>query len=270
MVSSLINNYPENFAVIQHHLSDGYEVPYNRARFIFYGGTGVPTFMYDGLFDAWPYSTYQSKLQQRLAIPTDVTMRVGAEHLGGNSYRIQIEACREEVAGDLDVRIHAVIVQDYYPSSPSYSRNSFRLDSGTSVVTLHPGACHYEERDVTVSASWTLSNLKIIAWVQRPTETGPADVYQAAKDVYPFDSLGPDLCAGDSNCDDGVDFGDINPFVQAMLCASEPDPEACWAAFYPDCPYLNNDANEDDVVSFGDINIFVDLLLGGSLPIPCP
>lgn len=81
--------------------------------------------------------------------------------------------------------------------------------------------------------------------------------------------VNPGVCAGDASCDDQVDFGDINPFVAAMLCVSDPDPEACWEAQYPGCPYLNADANEDESVDFGDINVFVDMLTTQSLPILC-
>lgn len=86
----------------------------------------------------------------------------------------------------------------------------------------------------------------------------------------PDECEGPELCPGDASCDDKVDFGDINPFVDAMLCSSEPDPEACWSALHPGCPYLNADVDESGAVSFGDINPFVALLTTQSLPIPCP
>lgn len=77
-------------------------------------------------------------------------------------------------------------------------------------------------------------------------------------------------CCGDANCDDQIDFGDINAFVHAMLCLGEPDPEACWSALYPDCPYERADVNESGSPDFGDINPFVDVLLTCSLPVACP
>lgn len=81
---------------------------------------------------------------------------------------------------------------------------------------------------------------------------------------------GPDVCAGDASCDGQIDFGDINPFVAAMLCVAEPDPAACWEALYPGCPYENADVDESGIVSFGDINPFVDVLVNSSLPVMCP
>lgn len=68
---------------------------------------------------------------------------------------------------------------------------------------------------------------------------------------------------GDVSCDNQLTFGDINPFVDAMLCSSKPDPQACWDALYPDCDYMRADCNRDGAVDFGDINAFVYLMLDG-------
>jgi hypothetical protein len=62
---------------------------------------------------------------------------------------------------------------------------------------------------------------------------------------------------GDLNCDNVVNFGDINPFVLRLA-----NPAAYHAAF-PGCPDTNGDINGDGVVNFGDINPFVALLAGG-------
>ena len=61
---------------------------------------------------------------------------------------------------------------------------------------------------------------------------------------------------GDVNCDGTVDFGDINPFVQALA-----DPSG-YAATYPLCDALQADCNDDEVVDFADINPFIALLSG--------
>ncbi len=61
--------------------------------------------------------------------------------------------------------------------------------------------------------------------------------------------------AGDLNCDGVIDFGDINPFVDALT--NRPYYDATW----PGC-IVHGDIDGDDAVGFGDINPFVDLLLG--------
>jgi len=63
---------------------------------------------------------------------------------------------------------------------------------------------------------------------------------------------------GDMNCDGGVDFGDINPFVMALL-----DPVG-YHGQYANCNILNGDINGNGSVDFADINPFVALLSAGS------
>jgi hypothetical protein len=61
--------------------------------------------------------------------------------------------------------------------------------------------------------------------------------------------------AGDLNCDGYVNFGDINPFVLALV-----DP-AAYVTTYPSCDIMNADMNGDGSVDFGDINPFVAAML---------
>ncbi len=63
--------------------------------------------------------------------------------------------------------------------------------------------------------------------------------------------------AGDLNCDGAIDFGDINPFVLALV-----DP-LTYNATYPDCDVSLGDLNDDGQTGFGDINPFVLLITGG-------
>lgn len=58
-------------------------------------------------------------------------------------------------------------------------------------------------------------------------------------------------CRGDMNCDEVVDFKDIDPFVRAL---SNP---TAYGIEHPDCVYLNGDCTGDGVVTFKDIDCFV-------------
>lgn len=87
-------------------------------------------------------------------------------------------------------------------------------------------------------------------------------------DCGPPDPCAPRICRGDLNCDDVIDFNDINVFVLALSNWPE------WQARYPDCPEQNADVNADGLYGgangFGDINPFVKLLgSSGGQPIPC-
>jgi len=71
----------------------------------------------------------------------------------------------------------------------------------------------------------------------------------------------PDECQmGDTNCDGHVDFGDIHPFVAALVSHSG------YASQYPNCLWRNADCNQDGYVDFDDINPFVACLVAGHCP----
>ncbi|MCK4341091.1 MAG: hypothetical protein KAY37_05130 [Phycisphaerae bacterium] len=69
----------------------------------------------------------------------------------------------------------------------------------------------------------------------------------------------PSVCPGDSNCDDGVTWQDIDYFVAAMN-----DDMAAWEAMFapgsPSCSFANNDVNEDGTCNWQDIDPLVTLM----------
>ncbi len=66
-----------------------------------------------------------------------------------------------------------------------------------------------------------------------------------------------DFTCGDINCDGGVDFFDIDPFVLAL---SGP---TAFAAAFPECAWLNADIDGDNNVTFFDIDPWVARLMAG-------
>ncbi len=113
-------------------------------------------------------------------------------------------------------------------------------------------------------AGWTQQTLNLAAvadrqpavyvrWVMGPTDVSVTYPGWNIDDIE-FSGIVHPVIPGDLNCDGQVDFGDINPFVQALT-----DP-AGWQSQYPDCPVENGDINGDGSVEFGDINPFVLLL----------
>jgi hypothetical protein len=256
LVSDMIDDYEGNgrgtLAVVQYHLWDQYEEPWGASRGqTFYGAifNGTPFFAYDGLFDAWPIGTYVSKFLNQQAVPTPVTISVGVEEdeTSADTYNVTVRTCLEPTATPLNLRIYTVVAEDAYPSSPSYSRNTFRTAMPTRNVNLEPGGCIAETQEVTVaSVGLTARYLKFIAWAQEPNASWPADVYQAGMGVFPWKAL-PET--GDFDNDGDVDLNDYAAFAE---CASGPNPAsppaaACRAAFDPD---KDGDVDHQDYSEF--------------------
>jgi hypothetical protein len=68
-------------------------------------------------------------------------------------------------------------------------------------------------------------------------------------------ALTPLFQIGDMNCDDVINFDDINPFVLALSDPAEYQIE------YPDCDIMLADINQDGVVDFYDIDAWLDVCL---------
>jgi hypothetical protein len=105
------------------------------------------------------------------------------------------------------------------------------------------------------------------SWTGGALGGGGGALNVAALDLYANDStsifyddltLAPLPRRGDLNCDDAVDFDDIDPFVTALS-----GPDAYHAAF-PDCDWMTADCNADGAVDFDDIDAFVARLGSGS------
>jgi hypothetical protein len=123
--------------------------------------------------------SYLAQYSTRHGIPSEYTIQGSAAHLGGQTYRISATVC-SQASTSRTVRVQMVHVLDYYPDSPTYSRNCLRQASATQDITLLPGACEQVAPwDITFAAtSWARqSDITILIWIQQAS--GGREVYQA-------------------------------------------------------------------------------------------
>ena len=247
VASDLIDAYPDTFAVVEYHVEDSYAEPFGQSRRDdFYLGAALPGFFYDGLFDAWPIETYESKFLDERDVPTTVTLSVGAVEVSDETYQVTTRVCMEPRGIGLDLRVYVVVVEDNYPTNPSYSRNTFRTAAATEDIILSAEQCYVSDHNVSLEGSWDHAELKIIAWVQGPADWYPAEVHQAAKMGWPFQPL---PAIGDWDNNGRVDLDD---YFNLTVCLTGPDPETapsqqCREVF---------DADGDDDVDIHDYSAF--------------
>jgi hypothetical protein len=114
---------------------------------------------------------------------------------------------------------------------------------------------YYRGIELGTAASWTAG---VYGGGGGALDIGALDLYANGSSPVYYDDIYVRLVTpGDLNCDDVIDFDDINPFVVAL---SNP---ATYGAAYPSCTFLNGDCNGDGFVDFDDINPFVVILSGG-------
>jgi hypothetical protein len=258
-INTMVNTYGADgnhgtmsgtLAVVEYNVWDTYQLPWGSLRAQnFYGAIfqGTPCFVMDGLWDAYPTSSYLSKFLTRQAVDTPVTVSIVSEETTPNRYDTTVTVCLEAGAAPVDLRIYTMMVEDHYPPVFSYNRNGFRFAPATTDVSLVAGECVEVNNLIPYFPVISQDNIKLLAWAQEPNNSWPADVYQAAIDSFPFEPPAADTCPWDCGNDDGQ-VG-INDFL-AML-ADWGGPGAC-------------DFDGNDVI---DVVDFLDLLANWG---PCP
>ncbi len=280
-LSRLVDVYPDSFAFVQLHAADEYATQWAIDRWAFYDGHFTPLAVFDGL-DAvegavsnvdQQYTTYRANhfLPDR-EIPTDVTLSLDAEDLGGQTYRVTAEVGIEAGGTGKTMTIHVVQVLDHWPADKDYHRNTFKQAAATQDVILAPGQTQVVDSTFTFDAdSWAAQeDIKIVAWAQVPVGAGAPQVHQAAVRLwplisYPGDRDGDGELDGEDNCPDrfnptqddadGDNIGDVCDNCPDTSNADQLDADddgygdAC-----DNCVVLHHvDQSDTDVDSVGDV-----------------
>lgn len=237
VVDGLIDEYPDTFVVVQYHVGDdGYDYPWGNNRAAFYADPLVPpAFHYDGLFDASPYDTYESKFIDRQVITTDLHIDIIVDEVDDDTYSVRGQFCIDADGTAKNARLYAVQVLDNWPADPDYSRNTFKQAGETMDLELQPGLCAIWFWEFTLDADSLnqLEDVKFALWAQDALDSGPAEVFQA-RIVAPFIQA---PCPADVNGDTEVNIDDLFATLGA------------WGACN-DCP---EDVTEDGLVNIDDV-----------------
>jgi hypothetical protein len=75
--------------------------------------------------------------------------------------------------------------------------------------------------------------------------------------AYEVQYVGAPIYRGDLDCSGEIDFGDIDPFVTALINRDD------YESQYPDCNWLNGDIDRNGEVNFDDIDGFVECIVNG-------
>lgn len=197
----MIDAHPDNLALMEIHDGDSYEVPWGTTRDAYYQAGWTPFACWDGLQDAWPINTYESKFLARQAIPTDVTIDV-LVFGPADTWSVHATVCVEAGGTGKDMNVWMAQLLDHY-GPVNFDRNKVQDGSTATLVSLGPGECTTVVESFTLNALSQASpdDVKFFVWAQDPVKVYDpevqniggtwygayfAEVYQAGKALAPF------------------------------------------------------------------------------------
>jgi len=236
-----MNTFPDSFVGIQLHIGDPYTIGWCGQRANFYGVSGTPTTWFDGVLecegaydsDTQMYNWYNQQRQQRMSVPTDVTIELSAVESAAQTYDVTAVVGIEAGGTGKDVRLHFVEVLDYYPSSADDRyRNCVVEHQAGGTYTLAPGESTTVTRTFAITGvSWTnREDAKFVVFAREPLSPAPKEIYNCAELGWPFVM---DV-EGDVDGDGDVDLEDLAALLASYgLCVGDPG--------YNDDADFNND-----------------------------
>ncbi len=185
MVSGLFDTYYDSFIPIFFNLNgDGFQ-SWCGTRANFYSLQYVPRMWWGEVDGGSNRNLWEGQILIRRDLPTDVTIGINASRSGAD-IAVDATICIEPDGTGRDMRIYLVQILDYYPASPTYSRNAFRQVK-TEDVTIAAGACVDVQKSMTLKDAdlAQLSDIGIVVWAQEPLSGGPAETFQTGYQ-FPF------------------------------------------------------------------------------------
>jgi len=179
---------PDTLVSVWIHRSDGYQIPWGDWRkSVFYHYGYVPYTMIDATIQS-SSGMFQTHINQRLAVPTDVTLSLGATEIDAGSVMVSAEVCVEPTGTTTAMNLHILDVLDYLPTSPTWYRNCARQGFQLGTITVAPGTCVGVQQPVVFGSDSLArpADIKIAGFVEEPLDIGPGEVYQAAMISWPL------------------------------------------------------------------------------------
>jgi len=168
-------------AIIENHNGDPYATTESNARNSYYGITGYPTAWFDGLNPSVGgnhttslYPGYRTKVNARLAIPSNYTITATGTHIG-QVYNIAVTVTQMELDAQTNFRLHGVMTESgiqYVWQGQTHLEFVERLmapDVNGTALDFSTNATQTVNLTFTANSAWNADEFEFIFFLQNNT-----------------------------------------------------------------------------------------------------
>jgi hypothetical protein len=186
----LANGY--DVAVIKYHSGDDFQTPQSSGRISYYGISGFPTAVFDGLSSVvggggasqTMFTQYAARVNQRMAVQSAFTLDVVGSHTCLTNFNISVTANKPGTNNSQNLRLHVVVTETNIPKAwqgLTHVKNACRLmvpnQNGTPVSFASGNTQTYDLQFAT-DPSWVFENLELIVFLQ---DAATKEIFQGTK-----------------------------------------------------------------------------------------
>lgn len=222
----------KKITVVEYHGSDDYANEASNARNSYYGITGFPTALWDGILKivgASNYNAFLPKYNQRMAKMCDFTIDVQGTNAGDEDFTVSVDVTKVADNSDTDLVVQVILTESNIPENWAggmteldfVERGMYPSHEGTP-INFDSGDMQTVDTEFTLDPSWVFENCELTIFVQ---SNATKEILQATKVLLSDLQTGPrDNAAIDAvenvastNC-----TGSIEPILALRNASKDP------------------------------------------------
>ncbi len=189
----IANGWP--VAAVENHNGDPFANQYSDARNTFYNISGFPTAFFDGgnsvvggSHTQSMYSSYYPKVQQRMNVPSPVTIQVWGSHTG-LTYNVTVTVTKVANINGSDIRLHLCLTESEIQyawqgqTELEYVNRRMVPDQNGTVLDFSSGDVLEIPLTFNLQVGWVVNNMELVAFVQTHSNK---EIHNGYKVKLPF------------------------------------------------------------------------------------
>ncbi|MEE2907282.1 MAG: hypothetical protein VX527_05550 [Planctomycetota bacterium] len=186
-LGDLTDNFPNQMQSIQMHIWDssyGFDEPWCESRATYYGVTGIPTVIVDGVIkrvgtsgQSADYNAYLGYLNSQMNVATDTCIELTGEPVGGNNYKVTMDISVDAGAPSRSMVIrlgYSLDAECGYPQSGIYYYDTHFDHLSEPTITLAGGQSTQLEHTFVLNstAAANTDEVTFYCFAQEPGSNG--------------------------------------------------------------------------------------------------